>query len=303
MGESAQITTSRGCTLQECVITQQDGNTIECINCGREVHIKCTRLPLYQLSLFLGKNYRKYKCESCVVVPDNIKNMFKEISNGENASMIETAELRVKVSELEKEIKEQERKFNEAGNPDYDFQTKIENTIADNFKHIEEKLITKIDEMLPPNQSNQTYASVTSTSNGSCEQLSREETATNFRAIIREAKEAEQAEDLEQRRRVCNVILHGVPEKYIDNEKQKDENEKYIAFLFETLDLFALYRSFNRIGVKGDRARPIRLILRNDHEKDSLMGRLQNLKDMRDLKLSITDDYTPSQRKVIKEWI
>ena len=61
------------CTTTNCVLDADDSYKLECIKCNREVHYKCTHLPLYQLSLFLTTGYRRFVCENCVEVPQYLK--------------------------------------------------------------------------------------------------------------------------------------------------------------------------------------------------------------------------------------
>ena len=62
------------CTTTNCV-QDDDQYKLECNECHRLVHYRCTHLPLYQLSLFLTKGYRRFTCENCVVVPKYIQEM------------------------------------------------------------------------------------------------------------------------------------------------------------------------------------------------------------------------------------
>ena len=43
---------------------------MECNECQRLVHYKCTSLPTYQLQQFLTKGYRNFVCVNCVEVPE-----------------------------------------------------------------------------------------------------------------------------------------------------------------------------------------------------------------------------------------
>ena len=47
-------------------IDDGDQYKVECKDCQRLVHYKCTHLPLYQLQLFLTTGYRKFVCINCV---------------------------------------------------------------------------------------------------------------------------------------------------------------------------------------------------------------------------------------------
>ena len=52
------------CALHECT-KAADTFMIPCGNCKSLFHYACTRLPPYQLSLFMTKGYRKYLCTTC----------------------------------------------------------------------------------------------------------------------------------------------------------------------------------------------------------------------------------------------
>ena len=62
--------TRKKCTVTECTDENGDYLKFQCNNCKRWVHFKCTRLPMYQIQLFLtsGTKYSKYVCVSCVNV-------------------------------------------------------------------------------------------------------------------------------------------------------------------------------------------------------------------------------------------
>ena len=50
-----------------------DQYKLECKECRRLVHYRCTNLPLYQIERFLTKGYSRYICINCVVVPEYLK--------------------------------------------------------------------------------------------------------------------------------------------------------------------------------------------------------------------------------------
>ena len=59
------LTISLACTLDGCT-TDKTNYMLECSNCRRLTHYACTKLPAYQIQLFLLKGYRLYKCSMCV---------------------------------------------------------------------------------------------------------------------------------------------------------------------------------------------------------------------------------------------
>ena len=67
------------CTPASC-IQDNDKFKVECKECKRLVHYRCTRLPLYQLQQFLTKNYRQYICENCIVVHKDLPETVNEVT-------------------------------------------------------------------------------------------------------------------------------------------------------------------------------------------------------------------------------
>ena len=59
------------CSGNEC-LSDEDEYKLECVQCQKLFHYACTQLPLYQLSYFLIKGYRRYVCPECTVVPDYV---------------------------------------------------------------------------------------------------------------------------------------------------------------------------------------------------------------------------------------
>ena len=122
--ESTQATVSK-CTPTTC---KYDNNKykLECAECKRLVHYGCTSLPTYQLQLFLTKGHRKFICCKCVEIPSYLH----AISSNQNEAHLKTV-----IKKLERELKEQEERFTEVGNPNFDAFTKIEGSMK---KHMEQ---------------------------------------------------------------------------------------------------------------------------------------------------------------------
>ena len=86
----------------------------------RLVHYRCTSLPTYQLQLFLTKGYRKFICCKYVEIPLYLH----VISLNQNESHLKNV-----IKKLKGELREQEERFTEVGNPDYDAFTKMEGSM------------------------------------------------------------------------------------------------------------------------------------------------------------------------------
>ena len=87
--------------------------------------------------------------------------------------------------------------------------------------------------------------------------------------------------------------------------KQKKTDEDFITYFIGALEVTATtFKSVSRI-VKADPAkkRPIKVAMNNEEEKNKIMANLRNIKDQVEFKgLSVTDDYTIAERRMIKEW-
>ena len=56
--------------ISSLCIDDKDKYTLECTNCKRLVHYRCTQLPSYQIQRFLTKGYRSFMCKNCVETPE-----------------------------------------------------------------------------------------------------------------------------------------------------------------------------------------------------------------------------------------
>ena len=96
------------------------------------------------------------------------------------------------------------------------------------------------------------------------------------------------------------MIIHGVQE--VDAEKQKENYENFITSFLRVLGVETAPESIVRLG-KADtnKNRPLKIKLRSETEKDTVMSRLPNLKNSEDMfrRISVTEDYTIEERQEI----
>merc|ERR1712096_137933 len=74
----------------------------------------------------------------------------------------------------------------------------------------------------------------------------------------------------------------------------------------DTIGVTSRPKQIIRLGKSnGERKRPVKLIMNNSEDKDSVMSRLVNLKNAEEIyrNLSVRDDYTIEERELIKEWV
>ena len=295
---SGHHTAPMQCSRSICA-DKNNENTLECQVCHRHVHFGCTLLPKYQLTLFITTRQR-YTCETSVTIPEYIMNAETYTNSTED-----TQELQKKIDFLQEELKEQEEKFDQAGNPEYDYLVRLERYIKSKLEHFGESLMK---EVISNRQTMETRVTEALKETKTFSEAVANDTSVNlsnspqdFRTIVREAREEEKAEEMEQTKRKCNVILHGIPE---NQEKEKENDQTYVAGLLNALAVPVTYKTTSRIGREENGKRPLKLVMNNEIEKDRLMSRLSNLKDNSNyIGLSITDDYTQYQRKIIKDWI
>ena len=138
---------------------------LECDECKRLVHDGCNFLPIYQLQLFLSQGYRKFIYCKCVEIPTCLhtislnqdkskQNLREELrkqaeqldKNKKELTRLDKhkeneAQLKTFIKKLEGELREQEERFTEVGNTDYDALTKTEGLMKTQMEQIGENLM------------------------------------------------------------------------------------------------------------------------------------------------------------------
>ena len=174
--------------------------------------------------------------------------------------------------------------------------------VSKNNLQLEEKINAAV-------QLNKSYAdtvtnTMTSTSSGA---PTAAVTDVDFRAVMREERNSQLAEETDKKMRACNFIIHGCLEANGEIPERKEHDKNFINALFADIGIEAMCKSLNRLGKRdetsNDAKRPIKVVMQNETEKDLVMARLNNLKGKEKYKgISITDDHSIADRKIIKEW-
>ena len=142
--------------------------------------------------------------------------------------------------------------------------------------------------------STKTYADVSSKSDSPI----RSSTVNDFRSIMLATKNEELVEERDKSFRERNLIIHGVEESTTVNDTD------FVSNLIKNVRCDGVtVKGITRLGPENnDKRRPIKVSLDNGKERDQVMGNLTNLKgnDMYK-KISVTEDYTVSERKMIQE--
>ena len=92
------ITETTVCSQQTCA--EDDGQyKLECKECRRLIHYRCTKLPLYQIERFLTKGYSRYICINCVVVSEYLKDVVPNSSSHAKTMIALTSALKLTTEE------------------------------------------------------------------------------------------------------------------------------------------------------------------------------------------------------------
>ena len=177
----------------------------------------------------------------------------------------------------------------------------IRSSINDQLGNIKEAIGSMIDEKLERklgNRKSETYAGKAAVNGGSIQ-----EEVSNFRDVIAAAKNEELAEDRERNFRLNNLIIHGRED--VEDAEQADQDNIFFDNFVKDLCIGSVQaKSITRIGQKCDgKKRPIKVTLPSHDIKEKIMRNLKNLKNKGYTRISITDDYTVSERKIIKDFV
>jgi len=74
---AVNVENPKRCTKEECV--REEGKaSLSCSTCLRSVHYQCTKLPVYQIELYVQRKLRKFTCVNCVDVSPRLVEMMCE---------------------------------------------------------------------------------------------------------------------------------------------------------------------------------------------------------------------------------
>ena len=130
-------------------------------------------------------------------------------------------------------------------------------------------------------------------------------TYIDFRAIMEETKNAEVVEEKEKKLCSKNLIIHGVEESSSDNKDDAiKSNDICINNFIAALKVTSTVKIASRIGLPAqDKNQPIKVVMNTEEERNKILSNLKNLKGIPERKtISITENYTVTERRMIKDW-
>lgn len=277
--------------MSECAVCRKvvkdEDNGIECDSCKEWVHSKCAEVPLglySALSKYEGKKGGCgifFYCEKC---KGNLLKMREELTG-----------LKERVNVLEKEWKDTNKKIGERG-VEIEERKKVE--LESVWNEIE--LIKK--------EGNETKISFAEIMKEEKRLADKEQAGiTSMNVGINKGGgerqlQMEMAEAIERDKRRNKLVMMGIPESNCEVRENDIVREVLDCLVGETKVEF---ENLGRIGRKGDRARPVRILIVDNTCRRKLLARAKKLKDMTGKdKIYIAPDLTRKQQdedRVLRE--
>ena len=132
------------------------------------------------------------------------------------------------------------------------------------------------------------------------------EVPKEVRQIIQETKNDEKVNQVEQVKRCQNFIIHGAEEIGDNEDEIKLNDEGYIIEILEHLEIEVKPEIVLRLGKpNANKSRVIKVTMPSKASKFKVMTNLSKLKGTEDVfgKISVTDDYTATERQQIQDYV
>ncbi len=154
---------------------------------------------------------------------------------------------------------EQQKKFDEAGNSNFNNLVSIENAIKKELKTAEESIQNSITEEIK--QAFTQYPME--------KEVNRTPPQMNLKSAMFEARNDEKVELSEKQRRERNFIIHGALEVGKSPEEKKKQDEEYIKEVLTKIRVNAVPVSITRLGDnKESKHRPIKITMKSKTSVD-----------------------------------
>ena len=257
------------CQYDEC--DQKDVDLTKCCGCGKWVCEACNDISCLKFKQLTNKCKRIFfMCKTCA--EDGCSTAAPITDNS------------IIISSLQKII---EKKVNQ-------FETNIEKVID---KKLGDKMdaVTALSEKigLDGNDKNNTPFSKIL------------QVPSEVRKVIKDAKNDEKVESKEQEKRAENFIIHGADEIGETKEEIEENDRAYIKDILKKLRVEEVPESITRLGKPNEsKGRVMKICMKTKDAKDSIMSSLGLLKGTEEIfgKISVTDDYTVSEREKLREF-
>ena len=122
--------------------------------------------------------------------------------------------------------------------------------------------------------------------------------------MIKVSKNDDLVQQKEREKRAANLIIYNISEDCEGDLETHDD--EFISSFLETIGVATYPKQIVRLGKPNEKKmRPVKLVMENEDEKDTIMSRLANLRTADDIyrKLSIREDYTIEERELIRSYV
>ena len=179
--------------------------------------------------------------------------------------------------------------------------TYLEKAIDNRINSMQNNLVNLIEEKLNTNCTEKSYASTTKgITNNETTTITNPNKAVvpNFRSIMMSTRNEELAEQRDKKARESNIIIHG------KEEIKEQDDSNFAQSLIQAIGVNTPIKLVSRIGRQDNsKKRPIKIVFNSSEDREKVMENLKNLKGKDQYKgISITEDYTISERQMIREF-
>lgn len=264
------------CEFKDC--NEKDVDLVKCCMCSTWVCESCNDVPVAKLKPIMNKcRSVLFTCKKCHgdIGTENQPNI--ATMGAENANLLTSLQniFDKKISQLE---------------------TKIEKSIdkklgdkLDTVNSLAEKISAREEES---SEEKKSYAGILNV-------------PKEVRKIMQETRNDEKVDLVEQEKRCQNFIIHGAEEVGKDEEEIKVNDEAYLVDILKHIDVNSKPDKVIRLGKVNDtKARVMKIVMPTKALKDEVMNNLRKLKGTGEKfgKISVTDDYTVTERQKIKDF-
>ena len=257
------------CQFDEC--GKKDADLTKCCGCGKWVCEACNDISGSKFKQLTNKCKRIYfMCKTCA-------------EDGCNSAAPIT-DNSIIISSLQKII---EKKVNQ-------FEANIEKVID---KKLGDKMdaVTALNEKIGLNGNDKENAPFSKIL----------QVPSEVRKAIKDIKNDEKVELMEQEKRAQNFIIHGADEIGDTKEKIEENDATYIKDILKKLRVEEVPESITRLGKPNEsKRRVMKICMKTKDAKASVMSNLGLLKGTEETfgKISVTEDYTVSEREKLREF-
>lgn len=265
--------------------------TLQCQACGEWCHPVCSTIPAAVLNVIPKNIGLIWLCKHCKEPGKaKLKNMSQE-----------DVTLEEKINKIEKNFESTNDKMDMIS-------TLVKTGIDEKFNIIERALNDKLNNLFEKQD-----AITRESENNWSKIVQQTQKPIELKSIMQETLALQEKEKIENERREANIILYRVPEskKAGAVERMKEDTDYFNNFCEEGLQLDPKDTlKIIRLGAHPVQEaesdiipapRPMKIVLKDKMEKQTIFKNLKNLKNTSFSKISVSEDYSQDTREQMKQ--